>query len=121
MGGSWARGCTVINLQDGFPISRTAEADYNVISYDQSEFTVEPAGAPGRLDFQTLIDFSIGKRWQLPGRVVLKTDLQFFNILNSTAVIDGFFEDEYPDELGQWVSTEWVRPRRLMLRIGLEY
>ena len=119
MGGSWARGCTVINLQDGFPISRTAEADYNVISYDQSEFTVEPAGAPGRLDFQTLIDFSIGKRWQLPGRFTLKTDLQFLNLLNSTAV--DTFQTYVLNEGDDFVPNSWVKPRRLMLRIGLEY
>ena len=112
---------TVINLQTGRPFSRGAEARYNIISLDQRGFIVDLAGGPRRYDFQNLIDFSIGKRWQLTGRFVLKTDLQVFNLLNSTAVIGGGFEENQFDEGVHFEPWGWVRPRRLMLRIGLEY
>ena len=82
--------------------------------------TVESgAGGPRRFDFQNLIDFAIGKRWQLSGRFILKTDLQFFNLLNSTAVDN--FTTYVLNEGDEFVPSNWVKPRRLMLRVGLEY
>ena len=110
---------TVIKLQSGRPYSRQARAGYQVISATQSEFIAAPAGGPRRHDFQNLIDFSLGKRWQLPGGFILKTDLQLLNLLNSTAV--QFWNTQVLNEGDEFVPSWWVRPRRLMLRIGLEY
>jgi len=110
---------TVVNLQNGRPFTRQARVFYNSISYQQTNFIVGTAGGPRRFDFQNLIDFSIGKRWQLPGRFILKTDLQFFNLLNSTAVDQ--WQDYVLNEGDEFVPSMWVKPRRLMLRIGLEY
>lgn len=110
---------TVIKLQSGRPYTRQARAGYQVISAQQSSFIADPAGGPRRYDFQNLIDFSLGKRWQLPGRFILKTDLQVLNLLNSTAVDQ--WVDYVLDEGDEYVPNSWVYPRRLMLRIGLEY
>ena len=44
--------------------------------------------------------------------------LQFFNLLNSTAVDD--FQTYVLNEGDEYVPSNWVKPRRLMLRIGLE-
>ncbi len=110
---------TVVNLQNGRPYTRQARVFYNNISFQQTNFIAAAAGGPRRFDFQSLIDFSIGKRWRLPGRFILKTDLQFFNLLNSTAVDQ--FTDYVLNEGDEFVPSWWVKPRRLMLRLGLEY
>ena len=110
---------TVVNLQNGRPFTRQARVFYNNISYGQTNFIAAQAGGPRRFDFQNLIDFSIGKRWRLPGNFTLKTDLQFFNLLNSTAV--DRFVSTVLNEGDEFVPSMWVKPRRLMLRIGLEY
>jgi hypothetical protein len=110
---------TVIKLQSGRPYTRQARADYQVISGQQSNFIAANAGGPRRHDSQNLVDFSIGKRWRLPGRFTLKTDLQFLNLLNSTAVQR--WADQVLNEGDEYVPSSWVKPRRLMLRIGLEY
>ena len=110
---------TVVNLQSGRPLARQARVFYSSISFDQTNFIAAPTEGQQRLDFQSLIDFSIGKRWQLPGRFLLKTDLQFFNLLNSTAV--EYVADQVLSEGDEFVPSAWVLPRRLMLRIGLEY
>ena len=80
---------------------------------------METAGGDRRFDFQSLIDFSFGKRWRLPGNLILKTDLQFFNLLNSTAM--DRWQSYVLNEGDEFVPSMWVKPRRLMLRIGLEY
>jgi len=110
---------TVVNLQNGRPFTRQARVFYNSISYQQTNFIVGTAGGDRRFEFQSLIDFSIGKRWRLPGNFILKTDLQFFNLLNSTAVDQ--WQDYVLNEGDEFVPSMWVKPRRLMLRIGLEY
>ena len=110
---------TAVNLQNGRPFSRQARVFYNNISYQQTNFIVGTAGGSRRFDFQSLIDFSIGKRWRLPGNFILKTDLQFFNLLNSTPVDQ--WADYVLNEGDEFVPSMWVKPRRLMLRIGLEY
>jgi len=110
---------TVVRLQSGRPYTRQARVFYNNIGFGQTNFIAAPAGGPRRLDFQNLIDFSIGKRWQLPGRFILKTDLQFFNLLNSAAVDN--FTTYVLNEGDEFVPNNWVKPRRLMLRVGLEY
>jgi hypothetical protein len=111
---------TMINLQSGRPFTRQArEFSYNTISFDQTNFIAAPAGGPRRFDFQRLIDFNIGKRWQLQGRFILKTDLQIFNLLNNTAV--DRWADQVLNEGDEFIPSLWVRPRRLMLRLGLEY
>ena len=77
------------------------------------------AESPRRLDFQTLVDFGIGKWWCLQGNLTLKTDLYFLNLLNGAAVDDSTTCMLHTgDEI---IPGNWVKPRRLMLRIGLEF
>lgn len=110
---------TVVKLQSGRPYSRQARADYEVISIQQSNFIADQAGGPNRFDFQNLINFAIGKRWQLPGRFTLKTDLQVFNLLSSDAVDD--FQTYVLDEGDEFIPSAWVEPFSVELRIGLVY
>ncbi len=73
------RASTAINLQSGQAYSRQVRAPYNTTAGRQDYFVGD---YDLRLDFQSLIDFSIGKDWGILGDTVLKTDLQFFNLLN---------------------------------------
>jgi hypothetical protein len=57
--------------------------------------------------------------WQLPGNIILKTDLQFFNLLNRAAVDN--FTTYVLNEGDEYLPNRWVHPRRLMLRVGSEY
>jgi len=110
---------SVVNLQSGRPYTRQARVNYNNISSRQTNFIAEPASDYLRFDFQNLIDFAIGRDWAIPGNWTLKTDLQVFNLLNSTAV--DRWVDYVLNDGDQFVPSLWVKPRRLMLRIGLEY
>jgi len=107
---------TVINLQDGRPYFRRSQAGYSVSRSAQSWFIADPSF---RHDFQSLVDFSIGKDFMLPGDGRLKLTLQFFNLLNSTAV--DYLEDTrltYPDNFRpNW----WIKPRRLQLHLGVQF
>jgi outer membrane receptor protein involved in Fe transport len=107
---------TAINLQDGQVYSRQIRGGYGTTSTSQRYFI---ADYDLRHDFQSLVDFSIGKDWGLPGGAALKTDLQFFNLLND----DGILRWQTPvlDEGEEFIGYSWVRPRRLMLRLGVEF
>ena len=48
-----------------------------------------------------------------------ESGLQVFNLLNSTAVNQ--WVDYVLNEGDEFIPSNWVKPRRLMLRIGLEY
>ena len=107
---------TVINLQDGRPYYRLISAPYSVNRSVQDRFVADNSL---RHDFQYLVDFSIGKNFNIPGNGRLKLDLRFFNLLNNTAT--DYFEDillSYPDDFRpNW----WIKPRRLQLHVGLEW
>ena len=110
------RAATAVNLQDGRPYSRQIRGDYGTAVGRQDYFAADYSF---RHPFQSLIDFSIGKDWSIGGNGTLKTDLQFFNLLNNTAT--DWFETVLLDEGEYFIPTYWVKPRRLMLRIGIEY
>lgn len=107
---------TVLNFQDGRPYYRQISGNYSTNRTGQGRFVADNSF---RHDFQYLLDFSIGKDFRIPGDGRLKLDLQFFNLLNSSAV--DYFETtllEYPDDFRpNW----WVKPRRLQLHIGVEW
>jgi len=108
---------TALNFQDGRPYSR----QIRVFDLNQSSTPVimEPASNSQRYPSQSLLDFSIGKRWTIPGGGELKTDIQVFNLLNDTAY-DEFVTLEI-QEGETFVPDWWLFPRRIMLRVGVEY
>jgi len=65
------------------------------------------------------VDVSVGRSFKLADRGELKLDLQFFNLLNDDAT--DFFEDLRLAEGETFRPNTWVKPRRLMLRVGIEY
>ncbi len=109
------RATTNVNLQSGRPFFRQLRGPYDTSASRQDFFVA----ASDRHPFQSLVDFSIGRRFELPGDGKLKLDLQFFNLLNDDAT--DFFETVVLDEGETFRPNAWVKPRRLMLRIGFEY
>lgn len=107
---------TSINLQDGQVYSRQIRGGYATVSGSQRYFI---ADYDLRHGFQSLVDFSIGRDWGLPNKGMLKTDLQFFNLLNETAITRWQTNDL--DEGEEFIGFSWVRPRRVMLRLGVEF
>ncbi|MGB3562383.1 MAG: hypothetical protein WBC09_04915, partial [Thermoanaerobaculia bacterium] len=114
---------TSINLQDGRPYSQQAVVR-GVLNQGSVRFITVPASDSQRYPFQSLIDFSIGKRWNIGGDGILKTDIQIFNLLNNAAYDEfngGGSEALVPDANGILTPSWWVLPRRIMLRLGVEY
>ena len=108
---------TAINLQDGRPYSRQNRvSELNTQASRQNYFVGDYSL---RHPFQSLIDFSIGKRFVLPGNGLLKLDLQFFNLLNNTA--SDWFETVILGPGQDYIPIWHVKPRRLMLRVGVEF
>ena len=80
---------------------------------------MEPASNSQRHPFQSLVDISIGKRFNISGDGLIKLDLQFFNLLNEDA--SDFFQTLILQEGDEFLPDWWVYPRRLMLRVGVEF
>ena len=114
---------TSVNLQDGRPYSQQAIAR-GVLNQGSVRFITIPASDSQRYPFQSLIDFSIGKRWNIAGDGTLKTDIQVFNLLNDNAYDEfngGGSGALVPDANGRLTPSWWVLPRRIMLHIGVEF
>jgi outer membrane receptor protein involved in Fe transport len=114
---------TSVNLQDGRPYSQQAIAR-GVLNQGGVRFITIPASDSQRYPFQSLVDFSFGKRWNIVGDGILKTDIQVFNLLNDDAYDEfngGGSSALVPDANGRLTPSLWVWPRRIMLRLGVEY
>ena len=106
----------VINLQSGRAHNRQTRVPLN---QGLTTFIVEPASDDNRLPSTALIDLAIGKRFKLPRDTVLKIDAQVFNLLNEDA--PQFWETLVLQPGDRFVPSEWVLPRRVMLRVGLQF
>jgi hypothetical protein len=106
---------TNINLQNGRPYSRQIELP----TTDHPAAIMEPASDDLRHPFQSLVDVGVGKSFGLPGDTELNVDLQFFNIFNNTAT--DWFETLVLNPGDTFVPNTWVKPRRLMLRVGFQF
>ena len=109
------RATTSINLQSGRPFYRQIRAPYATQASRQDYFIAEGFRHPT----QRIVDFSIGKHFELPGETVLKVDLQFFNLLNDDGT--DWFETVILDAGDSFRPNTWVKPRRLMLHLGFEF
>ncbi len=107
---------TVINFQDGRPhnIQRRTSLGQGLAS-----FIVSPASDDQRLPSQQIVDASIGRRFKLGGDTELKLDLQVLNALNEDA--NDFFQILRVTPTQGLIPSDWVFPRRLMLRLGVEF
>ncbi|MGB5817424.1 MAG: TonB-dependent receptor, partial [Thermoanaerobaculia bacterium] len=108
---------TNINLQSGRPYSR--QIDVFGLGQGRSTVIMEPASDSQRHDFQSIVDFSFGKRFNLPKDGVFKAQIQVFNLFNNDASDE--FETLRLQEGDVFIPDYWVLPRRIMLRLGVEY
>lgn len=104
-----------INLQSGRPFFRQVRAPYTTVASRQNYFVAEELRHP----FQSLVDLGVGRSFMLSGRSELKLDLQLFNLLNNRAT--DFFDSVVLDEGETFRPNTWIKPRRLMLRVGISY
>jgi outer membrane receptor protein involved in Fe transport len=103
------------NFQSGAPYSRQIR-----VPLDQGLTTVimEPASDDRRKPFQSLLDLSIGRRFPVGGNT-FKLDLQVLNALNEDA--NEFFETLVLQEGDTLLPSDWIFPRRLVVRVGWEF
>jgi outer membrane receptor protein involved in Fe transport len=106
---------TSINLQSGRPYFREIRAPYGTNGSRQNYFVAEQFRHP----FQNLVDVSVGRSFKLSDDTEIKLDLQFFNLLNNDAT--DFFDTVVLAEGETFRPNTWIKPRRLMLRIGVAF
>lgn len=106
----------VVNLQSGRPFSRQQRVP---LAQGLTEFIVEPASDDNRLPSTALVDLGVGKRFQLSSGVELKLDAQVFNLLNDDS--PQYWESLVVGPGGRFTGSDFVLPRRVMLRLGLEF
>ena len=106
----------VVNLQSGRAYNRQTRVPLN---QGLTRIIVEPASDDMRLPSTTLVDLAIGKRFKLPRGTTLKVDAQVFNVFNEDA--PQFWETLALQPGDRFVPSDWVLPRRVMLRLGLEF
>jgi len=106
---------TMINLQSGRPHARL----YQLPTYGNPNAVVAPAADPGRHGYQYLWDLGFGKRFGLGNNVAIQADLRLLNVLNNTAT--DWFETLVLAEGDEFIPNTWIKPRRLMLRLGIEF
>jgi outer membrane receptor protein involved in Fe transport len=104
-----------LNWQSGRPYNRQGRA-----SLDQGNVWIilEPNSDDRRLPSTFVLDLGIGKRWKI-GEMELKTDLQVLNALNEDA--HQFWETQQLGPGDGYVPTDFVYPRRAVIRLGLTF
>ena len=103
-----------------YAISEPLERQTRVpLSQGLTTFIVEPASDGDRLPSATLIDLALGKRFQLSQGLELKLDAQVFNLLNDDS--PQYWETLILAPGDGYTQSDWVLPRRLVLRVGLEF
>ncbi len=109
------RATTVVNLQSGRAFARQMRVR---VGGRNTNVTAVSANDDQRYPSQELVDVSLGKRFTLGG-TTLKVDAQIFNLLNDDAV--DRWATLFVSDSDEFVPRSYVAPRRLMLRIGLEF
>jgi len=114
---------TTVNLQTGRPYNRQISVsradDGTPLAQGSTVLILEPASDRLRYDSQSIVDLSLGKRFQV-GRVTVKLDAQILNVLDDGAV-ERFASLVLADPSKDYVVRTRVDPRRYMLRFGLEF
>jgi outer membrane receptor protein involved in Fe transport len=106
----------VFKYLDGRAYNRQTQA----LGLEQGRVTVimEPANDDLRLPDRYILDLTLGRAFPLGGGTEVRFDVQVFNIFNEDAN-DSWDGDAY--SRGQFVPTNWVLPRRVMLRFVFDW
>jgi hypothetical protein len=112
----------VVNIQSGRPYNRQirvgglGQGTVTVIMTPAGE--VDPAFGRLRYPVENRVDVGIGKRFWA-GNVQFKIDAQVFNLLNEdTSTLMETLRLQAGD---QFLPTDFFWPRRLQLRLGLDF
>ena len=110
----------IFTLQNGRPYARLARAPGGTLEQGSfgAGFIVEPASDSQRLPSQTVLDFGLGRRFKIGGRSSINIDLLLFNVFNEDA---NDFWDGTDYAQGRFTPTDFVLPRRLMVKLGLDF
>jgi hypothetical protein len=107
-----------VTLQSGRAYSRQID-----VWLDQGRTTIIMEGGNDgqRFPSQAIIDLSLGKAFNLGGGVVFNADLQLYNLLNEDA--HDYWETLSIQEGERFVpDAAWITlPRRLQVRLGIEF
>jgi hypothetical protein len=110
---------TMINIQSGRPYSR----QYRVTRLNQGDQNIimRPGDDDHRMPSSAVIDLAWGKRFNLGQKVGLLLDLQLLNALNEDAW--DYWRDLVIQEGEDFVpaTDTFFLPRRLQVRIGIEF
>jgi hypothetical protein len=110
---------TSIDVQNGRPFNRQIHAFG--LGQGRNRVIMEPTGSrPGlRRTTNKNIDLMIGKRMAL-GRITLKLDGTIYNLINAANEL--YFASlllQSPED--EFEPDTWRLPRRLMIRVGVEF
>ncbi len=111
---------TSVNFSSGAPFNRQIRL-FNLGVPGGTPVIMEPTGSSDdlrRSPFKNL-DFRVGRRIPLGGDVVLRLDATLLNAFNNDAEL--YFSTLQLDEGEEFSPSEWVLPRRLMLRVVVEF
>jgi len=107
---------TSLELSSGKPYNRQIRV-FGVSP--QTNVIMEPAGSRRHSPIQN-IDLSIGKQISLGNRLQLRLDGQILNLLNSGQEL-AFATLRLQDPSQEFIPVAWVQPRRLQIRVGLQF
>ena len=110
---------TSINWQSGRPFNQQTRPTPGVVDQPRPWFIVLENSDERRLPSTLMVDLGFGKRWKIGEEFVLKTDLQVLNLLNEDE--HQFWETQRLDAGDTFVKDDYLYPRRLMLRVGIEF
>ncbi len=108
-------GSAIFRWLTGRPYNRRA-----LVSLDQGvvDLILESASDSLRLPDQAILDLTLGRRFELSSGFALRFDAQLFNVLNEDAH-DFWASGAY--RRGQFVPDAYVLPRRVMLRLSVDF
>ena len=110
----------MLTIQDGRPYARRARAPSGLLEQGTfySGFIVVPANDDQRLPSQTILDLGLGRKFPVGDQVSLNIDLQLFNVFSEDA---NAFWDSSDYARGTLNATNRILPRRLMVKLGLNF
>ena len=113
-------GTGILTIQDGRPYARRARPPSGTLEQGSfsSGFIVVPANNQQRLPSQTILDLGLGRKFPIGNGVSFNVDLQLFNVLNEDAN-EFWAGGDYAR--GVFTPTNRILPRRLMVKLGLNF
>ena len=115
-------GTAMVSYLDGKPFSRQvrvgSSSSQSPLNQGSQTVIAVPASDDNRLPSQTVFDLAVGRRFEI-GPTTLKLDLQMFNVTNEDSY--DWLQTLLVPPGSQFVPDGFIFPRRLMLRLRLDF